>query len=151
MSIYSIKIGDVVSDLSEFKDQYVLVVNIADKCGFSPQLHDLERLHQNPDIACVVIAFPSNQFNQQSRDDAEMQVWCEQSQGLSFPVESQIQVNGENAHPLFQYLKKKAKGALGQERVTWNYTKFLIYPNETKIKRFSPQSSIEKVAASIET
>ena len=145
MSVYSIPVGSVVTDLSKFKHQYVLIVNIADGCGFAPQLKDLEQLHHDPSIPCTVIAFPSNQFNQQERNDADMQQWCEVNQNLTFPVEAQLCVNGKSAHPLFQYLKQQARGALGQQRIAWNYTKFLICPNESKIKRFSPQTSISKI------
>ena len=149
MSVYSIPVGSVVGDLSEFEHQHVLIVNIADSCGFAPQLHDLEQLHRDPNIPCTVIAFPSNQFNQQLRQDEDMKQWCRAEQKLSFPIESQIDVNGADTHELFAYLKEKARGGLGQKRITWNYTKFLIYPGETDIIRFSPQTSIAKIQAHI--
>ena len=149
MSVYSIPVGSVVGDLSNFEHQYVLIVNIADGCGFAPQLQDLEQLHRDSNIPCTVVAFPSNQFNQQLRQNDDMRQWCTVEQRLSFPVESQVNVNGADTHALFAYLKDKARGALGQKHIIWNYTKFLIYPNESAIIRFSPKTSIAKIQALI--
>ena len=145
MSIYDIRIGNVVANLDQYQDQFVLIVNIADKCGFASQLEDLEKLYQSKELNCHVIAFPSNQFNQQSRDSELMRDWCSGDRKLSFQVEDLVEVNGSNTCEIFRYLKKHAKGALGQERITWNYTKFLICPNEVKIKRFSPKTNINKI------
>ncbi len=148
MSVYDIQIGTRVTGLKAYENQFVLVVNIADQCGFSPQLKALEALHANINLPCHVIAFPCNQFKQQSRDDVEMQQWCAVEQ-LTFTVEKQIDVNGANTHELFRYLKMHAKGAFGQQAIVWNYTKFLILPNEREIKRFAPNAAIQKVESYI--
>ena len=96
-----------------------------------------------------MIAFPCNQFgNQQTIDDAQMPEWCEAEFQASYLIENCIDVNGTNAHPLFTYLKEKAGGTLGDD-IKWNYTKFVICPNERAIKRFAPQTSIEAVESFI--
>ena len=149
MSVYGIPISQSFGTLEKYQGGFILVVNIADQCGFSPQLKDLELLHAHPNNLCQVMAFPSDQFNQQSKDDAQMQSWC-QVQKLSFFVSPVVSVNGEFTHPLFAYLKKEAKGWFGQERIMWNYTKFLIYPNEERIIRFAPMTKIDTIIDKIE-
>lgn len=149
MSVYEIPVGSLIHDLSSFKDQFVLIVNIADHCGYSTQLQGLQSLHEDMNVPCTVVAFPSNQFSQQIRDSKSMQTWCAVSQKLTFPVEEIVLVNGKKTHPLFQYLKRSATGMFGQQRVMWNYTKFLIYPGESNIIRFSPAQSIESIASLI--
>ena len=106
MSVYGIPISQSFGTLEKYQGGFILVVNIADQCGFSPQLKDLELLHAHPNNLCQVMAFPSDQFNQQSKDDAQMQSWC-QVQKLSFFVSPVVSVNGEFTHPLFAYLKKE--------------------------------------------
>lgn len=150
MSIYSISIDTGMKNLEEYRDQYLLIVNIADGCGFKPQLQDLELLHSDEMIPCRVLAFPSNQFNQQSRDNHEMREWCSNHEKLTFPILDRVVLNGEGTHPLYQYLKSHAPGLLGRESIAWNYTKFLVGPNEQFIKRFAPKASIKQIRAFIE-
>lgn len=150
MSIYKIAISAELKDLEVYRDQHLLIVNIADGCGFKPQLQDLELLHSDESIPCQVLAFPSNQFNQQSRDNHEMREWCSTHEKLTFPIMDSIILNGEGTHPLYQYLKSHAPGLLGRESIAWNYTKFLVGPREQFIKRFAPKTSIKQIRTLIE-
>ena len=149
MSIYEIALEGDQFNLEQYKTKFLLIVNIADECGLSGQLANLEALHQNRRLNCQVLAFPSNQFKQQRRDFNTMQSWCSIDQRLSFPIYHTISVNGKNTHPLFKYLKSHAKGLFHQERLFWNYTKFLVLPEERTIKRFAPVSKISRIASYI--
>jgi glutathione peroxidase len=125
--------------MAEFKDKVVVVVNTASKCGLTTQFEGLEELNKKyKDEGLVIIGFPCNQFAKQEPGEAgEIQEFCQLNYGVSFPMFSKIDVNGENAHPLYKYLKSKKGGWFGSS-IKWNFTKFVIDKNGNPVKRFAP-------------
>ncbi|MFA7614213.1 MAG: glutathione peroxidase [Candidatus Caldatribacteriota bacterium] len=146
-SIYDIPVITIDGQnttLEKFKDKTMLIVNVASKCGFTPQYEGLEKLYKSFNDKLVVLGFPCNQFgSQEPGDENEIKNFCSLNYNVSFPLFSKVDVNGDNASPLYKYLKKKAPGVLGTEFIKWNFTKFLVLPNEKEIKRFSPQDKPE--------
>ncbi|HLW57746.1 MAG TPA: glutathione peroxidase [Bacteriovoracaceae bacterium] len=146
-SIYDIPVITIDGQnttLEKFKDKTMLIVNVASKCGFTPQYEGLEKLYKSFNDKLVVLGFPCNQFgSQEPGDENEIKNFCSLNYNVSFPIFSKVDVNGDNASPLYKYLKKKAPGVLGTEFIKWNFTKFLVLPNEKEIKRFSPQDKPE--------
>ena len=141
------KKGESVS-LAEYKGKVVLIVNIATKCGFTPQLKGLEELWNTyQDKGLVILGFPCNQFANQNPDsDNQTQEFCSLNYGVTFPVLKKINVNGNDADPLYKWLKSK-KGGILWSAIKWNFTKFLINKNGEVVHRFAPTappSSIEK-------
>lgn len=132
--------------LDEFKGKTIIVANTASKCGLTPQYEGLEKLYQTyKDQGLVILAFPCNQFgNQESGSSKDIEEFCAINYGVSFLVFDKIEVNGENAHPLFKYLKTALPGTLGN-KIKWNFTKFLIDKNGNPIKRFAPFTKPEKI------
>lgn len=126
-------------NLSDYQGKIVLVVNTASKCGFTPQFKGLEELYKKyKDQGFVVLGFPSNQFaNQEPGDEDEIAKGCVVDYDVTFPMFSKIDVNGDQAHPLYKYLKKELSGILG-DMIKWNFTKFLIDKEGKPVKRFSP-------------
>ena len=126
--------------LSEFQGKVLLVVNTASKCGFTPQFAGLEELYEKyRDQGLEVLGFPCNQFgNQDPGSNDEIQEFCQLNYGVSFPMFGKIEVNGSGTDPLFKHLKKAAPGALGSERIKWNFTKFLIDAEGNVVKRYAP-------------
>lgn len=137
--------------MSEFQNKVLLIVNVASKCGFTPQYKGLESLYQElKDQGVVVLGFPCNQFgSQEPEGESQIAQFCELNFGVTFPLFAKIDVNGKDAHPLYQYLKKQAPGLFGTEGVKWNFTKFLINSKGEIIKRFAPQDTPEKIKAEI--
>lgn len=133
-------------EMSQFKGKKVLVVNTASKCGFTPQYEGLENLYKKyKDKGLVILGFPCNQFgNQEPGDEKSISEGCLINYGVSFPMFSKVEVNGENAHPIFKYLKSELKGTFG-DNVKWNFTKFLLDENGKPLKRFSPITKPEKI------
>ncbi len=125
--------------LEPYKDKVILIVNVASKCGFTPQYTELEEIYQKyKHEGLVVLGFPCNQFaNQEPGPDEDIQTFCKLDYGVSFPVLSKIDVNGENTHPLYKELKELAPGTLGSA-IKWNFTKFLIGKNASEVKRYAP-------------
>ena len=138
--------------LAEFKGRVVLVANTASACGFTPQFAGLEALWQQFGARGLsVIGFPCNQFGgQDPKDNAEIAAFCQRHYGVSFPMMAKIQVNGPEAHPLFQWLKQQAPGLLGSQGIKWNFTKFLVGRDGRVIRRYAPQDAPSKLAADIE-
>lgn len=137
---YSAKLSDGSEvTMAQYKGQVVLVVNTATKCGLAPQFDDLEALHKKyAEEGLSVLGFPSNQFaNQEPGDNDQVAKVCRLDFGVTFTLFEKIDVNGENAHPIYQYLKKEAKGTLG-DAIKWNFTKFLIDRNGKVVKRYAP-------------
>jgi glutathione peroxidase-family protein len=130
-------------DLSDYRGKYILIVNVASKCGFTPQYAGLEKLYRNlRDRGVVVLGFPCDQFgHQEPGDEAEIKNFCSLKYEVSFPMFAKIDVNGTNTHPLYQLLKHDAKGLLGSEAIKWNFTKFLIGPGGEVIKRYAPTTA----------
>ena len=139
-------------DFAEFKGKVLMIVNTASKCGFTPQYKGLEALYQKyKDQGFVIVGFPCDQFaHQEPGDDAAIAQFCEINFGVTFPLMKKIEVNGKDAHPIYKYLKEETKGLLGGA-IKWNFTKFLISRDGSRIQRFAPmatpESLDEKVAA----
>jgi glutathione peroxidase len=140
--------------LDAYRNKTVLVVNVASKCGFTPQYKGLEEMYEKfSDKGLVVLGFPCDQFlHQEPGDEAEIKNFCALTYDVKFPMFAKVDVNGESAHPLYKYLKHEAKGLLGTESIKWNFTKFLIDKNGHVVKRYAPSdtpASIEKDVAPI--
>jgi glutathione peroxidase len=132
--------------MDEYKDKVVLVVNTASKCGLTPQYEGLEKLYEKyREDGLVILGFPSNQFaNQEPGSAGDIEEFCQVNYGVSFPMLSKVDVNGNHTHPVFEYLKSKLSGLLGK-RVKWNFTKFLLDRNGQPIKRFAPTTTPDKI------
>ena len=143
--------GEAVS-LDRFRGKVVLVVNTASKCGFTPQYEGLENLYKKyKDQGLEIIGFPCNQFgNQEPGTAQEIQQFCQLNYGVSFTMFDKIDVNGENAHPLYKWLKKELPGVVGTQNIKWNFTKFLIDRQGNPVKRYGSQTKPEDLAADIE-
>jgi glutathione peroxidase len=141
--------GKIVS-MKDFEGKAVLVVNTASKCGLTPQYEGLEKLYQEyRDQGLVILGFPCNQFGKQEPGSAEdIQEFCQVNYGVSFPMFAKVDVNGSNAHPVFQYLKSKLGGLLGSS-IKWNFTKFLIDREGRPVKRFAPTIQPHKMERAI--
>ena len=138
--------------LRQFEGKPLLIVNTASACGFTPQFGGLEKLHQAYGArGLVVLGFPSNQFGgQDPGSNDEIASFCQLNYGVSFPMMGKIDVNGANAHPLYQWLTAEAPGLLGSKAIKWNFTKFLVGRDGRVIKRYAPQEAPEKLARDIE-
>lgn len=143
--------GDPQS-LSDFAGKVLLIVNTASNCGFTPQFAGLEALYkQYAERGLVVLGFPCNQFGaQEPGDSTEIASYCQKNYGVTFPMFAKIDVNGENAHPLYKYLKQSARGLLGSEGIKWNFTKFLVSRDGEVLARYAPANSPETIAGDIE-
>ena len=139
-------------DMENYKGKVVLVVNTASKCGLTPQYEGLEKLYKDyKDRGLVILGFPCNQFGKQEPGGAkEIAEGCLINYGVTFPMFSKIEINGDNAHPIYKYLKSELKGTFGN-RIKWNFTKFLIDKDGTPYKRFSPTTTPDKLRNHIET
>ena len=137
--------------MEEYKGKVVVVVNTASKCGLTPQYEGLEKLYKEyKDKGLVVLGFPCNQFGgQEPGGEKEISEGCLINYGVSFPMFSKIDVNGEHAHPIYKYLKNELKGFPGSE-IKWNFGKFMLDRNGKPYKRFSPFTKPEKLRKDIE-
>ena len=142
--------GETVS-MSDFKGKVVIVVNTASKCGFTPQFEGLEKLYENyKDQGLEILGFPCNQFaNQDAGENSENNEFCQLNYGVTIPKFQKIKVNGKEAHPLYQFLKKEAKGALSGT-IKWNFTKFLIDREGNVIERFAPKTEPKEMEEEIQ-
>jgi glutathione peroxidase len=138
--------------LERFRGHPMLIVNTASACGFTPQFGGLERLHQAYGArGLVVLGFPCNQFGSQDPgSNGEIATFCQRNYGVTFPMMSKIDVNGPDAHPLYQWLAAEAPGLLGSKAIKWNFTKFLVGKDGSVIKRYAPQDAPEKLAKDVE-
>ena len=138
--------------LADQAGKLLLIVNTASQCGFTPQFAGLEKLWQTyRDRGLVVMGFPSNEFGRQDPgSNDEIASFCQLNYGVSFPMMAKVDVNGGDAHPLFQWLKTEAPGLLGSKAVKWNFTKFLVGRDGQVIKRYAPLDKPESLAADIE-
>lgn len=139
-------------DLSQHKGKVVLVVNVASKCGFTPQYKGLEELYQKfKNQGLVILGFPCNQFGfQEPGSDSDIQQFCSMTYNVTFPVLGKVDVNGASASPIYQFLKEQAPGLLGIELIKWNFTKFLVGKNGEVIKRYAPNTEPADIATDIE-
>ena len=140
------------ADLSAHKGKVLLVVNVASKCGFTPQYEGLEDLQRRyGERGFTVIGFPCNQFGAQEPGNAEeIASFCQLTYDVSFPLMGKIDVNGPQAAPIYQHLKSEAPGLLGSETIKWNFTKFLVDRSGKVVKRYAPQTKPEDIARDIE-
>ncbi|MEJ6004886.1 glutathione peroxidase [Paucibacter sp. AS339] len=140
------------ADLASQRGKVILIVNTASACGFTPQFKGLEQLWKDYEAqGLVVVGFPSNEFGgQDPGSNEEISSFCELNYGVSFPMMAKVQVNGAEAHPLWQWLKSEAPGILGTQGIKWNFTKFLIGRNGQVIKRYAPNDEPLKMRADIE-
>ena len=138
-------------DLASYAGQVVLVVNTASQCGFTPQYQGLQELHDRfQGQGFAVLGFPCDQFgHQEPGSDDEISGFCERNFGVTFPLFSKVEVNGDGAHPLFQWLRQEKGGVLG-DRIKWNFTKFLVGRDGAVVKRYGSTTKPEKMAADIE-
>ncbi|WP_067726355.1 glutathione peroxidase [Oceanobacillus damuensis] len=154
MTVYdftAITIEGEEKPLREYQGKTLLVVNTASECGFTPQLEGLQKLYdQYHDQGFEILGFPSNQFgNQEPGSDSEISSFCQRNYGVTFPMFSKVDVNGENAHPLFKHLTSEKKGLLGGQ-IKWNFTKFLVDKEGNVVDRFAPQKKPENLERDIE-
>ena len=138
--------------LSDYAGKVVLIVNTASKCGFTPQFEGLEKVYERyKDQGFVVLGFPCNQFaSQDPGSNTDIGEFCQRNYGVSFPMFAKIDVNGSDAHPLYKYLTKEAKGLLGTEAVKWNFTKFLVGRDGNVIDRYATATKPEAMVKDIE-
>ncbi|MDU5107863.1 MULTISPECIES: glutathione peroxidase [unclassified Clostridium] len=149
MSFYDYSAKDIdgkEKSMSDYSGKVVLVVNTASKCGFTPQLKDLEYLYKEyKDLGLEILGFPCNQFlNQEPGDNKDVKNFCEINYGVTFDMFEKIDVNGSNTHPIYKYLKNQEKGIFTKD-IKWNFTKFLIDRNGNVVKRYSPTTSPLKI------
>jgi glutathione peroxidase len=149
-TVYDFKAVDIDGaelPLADFTGKVLLVVNTASKCGFTPQYTGLETLHQKyGDRGFAVLGFPCDQFgSQEPGNEEEIKNFCSLTYDVTFPMFSKVNVNGEEAHPLFKHLKKEARGVLGTEAIKWNFTKFLIDREGNVVRRYAPTDKPEKI------
>ena len=149
---YALTIDGVDLPLSQYRGHPLLIVNVASKCGFTPQYAGLETLYkQYHERGLEVLGFPCDQFgHQEPGDEPEIKAFCSLTYGVSFPMFAKIKVNGPDAHPLYEYLKKSLPGILGTEGIKWNFTKFLVGNDGVPIKRYAPTDKPESLAPDVE-
>jgi len=135
-----------------YKGKVVLVVNTASKCGLTPQFEGLEKLYKDyKDKGLVILGFPCNQFaNQEPGSEKDIAEGCLINYGVTFPMFSKIDVNGENAHPIYKYLKLELKGGIFGSNIKWNFAKFMLDKDGKPYKRYSPTTTPEKLREDIE-
>ena len=138
--------------LSRYQGKPMLIVNTASACGFTPQFGGLEELHKSYGTkGLVVLGFPCNQFGaQDSGSNGEIAEFCQLNYGVSFPMMEKINVNGSDAHPLYQWLSAEAPGLLGSKAIKWNFTKFLVGKDGVVIKRYAPTDTPASMSKDIE-
>lgn len=138
--------------LSAYRGKTLLIVNVASKCGFTPQYEGLEKLYRDDrGRGLVVLGFPCDQFGHQEPGDAdEIRNFCSLNYDVTFPMFAKIEVNGDKAHPLYKFLKKEAKGLLGSEAIKWNFTKFLVDKDGKVVRRYAPTDSPASIGKDIE-
>ncbi|MBS0394609.1 MAG: glutathione peroxidase [Proteobacteria bacterium] len=137
--------------LSEYRGKTLLIVNVASRCGFTPQYRGLEALYRKlAPQGLVVLGFPCDQFgHQEPGDEAEIRRFCSLEYDVSFPLFAKIEVNGPNTHPLYRALKQAAPGVLGTEAVKWNFTKFLVDKTGQVLRRYAPTDRPESLEADL--
>jgi glutathione peroxidase len=137
--------------LDRYRGRALLVVNVASRCGYTPQYAGLERLYRTyRDRGLEILAFPCNQFGRQEPGtDAEIGAFCQTTYDVTFPMFRKVDVNGPHAHPLFVYLKSQKRGVLGSEAIKWNFTKFLVDREGRVMQRFAPTDTPDAIEPAI--
>lgn len=152
-----VTIEGIETNLAAYQGMVILIVNVASKCGFTSQYDGLEKLHEKyHDKGLAVLGFPCNQFGKQEPGtEDQIMEFCRLNYGVTFPMFAKIEVNGDNAHPLYVHLKKQRPGILGSGSIKWNFTKFLIDRKGRVVDRFSPSTTPEvleeKLSALLQT
>ena len=150
MDLYDIPVttidGDAIT-LDRYRGKALLIVNVASRCGFTPQYRGLEALYRKyKDEGFVVLGFPCNQFGRQEPGtELEIREFCGERYSVTFPLFAKIDVNGPNAHPLYRHLTSEKKGLLGREAIAWNFTKFLVGKNGAVLKRYGSRRTPEAI------
>jgi glutathione peroxidase len=149
--ITALRLDGQERNLEEFRGQVLLIVNVASRCGFTPQYTGLEALYRKyKDRGFAVLGFPCNQFGaQEPGDAAQIGAFCSSTYDVSFPMFGKVEVNGGDAHPLYQYLKNAKPGLLGTEAIKWNFTKFLVNREGEVVARYAPKDKPEDLDADI--
>ncbi len=155
MSVYDFSARTIDGDdlaLSTYRGHPLLIVNVASKCGFTPQYAGLEALYKKyHPRGLQVLGFPCDQFgHQEPGDEAEIKKFCSLNYSVSFPMFAKINVNGKDAHPLYKYLKETRSGILGLEAIKWNFTKFLVGTDGMPVKRYAPVYKPEDLGSDVE-
>ena len=137
--------------LSQYKGKALLIVNVASRCGFTPQYEGLEKLYEKyKDRGLEVLGFPCNQFGaQEPGTEADIKSFCDLNYGVKFPLFAKIDVNGEQAHPLYKYLTHDKPGILGTEAIKWNFTKFLVGKDGEPVKRYASAATPEGIEGDV--
>ncbi|MCG3201289.1 MAG: Hydroperoxy fatty acid reductase gpx1 [Gammaproteobacteria bacterium] len=154
MDIYDFDVRTIdgrVMSMTEFRDHVLLIVNVASRCGFTPQYAGLEALYRrHKDRGLRVLGFPCDQFgHQEPGDEAEIRSFCSTTYDVTFPMFAKIEVNGGNAHPLYQFLRSARKGMLGTGVIKWNFTKFLVGRDGTVLQRYAPTDMPERIGKDV--
>ena len=154
-SIYDFTVKDIHGKpvkLDRYKGKFMLIVNTASACGFTPQYKGLEQLHRDFSVrGFAVLGFPCNQFGAQEPGDAnQIAAFCESKYDVTFPMFAKVDVNGEKAAPVYTYLKSAKPGILGSEAIKWNFTKFLVDREGNVVKRYAPNDTPESIAKDVE-
>ena len=150
MSIYDFEVKTIdgqIQSMGAYRDRVLLVVNVASKCGFTPQYTGLEALYRkHKDKGLIVLGFPCDQFgHQEPGDEAAIKRFCAMNYEVTFPMFAKVEVNGDNTHPLYKFLKSEQKGVLGTAAIKWNFTKFLVGKDGTVTKRYAPNDTPESI------
>ena len=143
--------GDIKA-LADYKGKVMLIVNTASKCGFTPQFAGLEKLYEKyKPQGLEILGFPCNQFGgQDPGTNKEIGVFCQRNYGVNFPMFAKVDVKGPEAHVIFRFLTREAKGILGSQNIKWNFTKFLVGKDGEVVRRYAPQDAPSKLAGDIE-
>jgi glutathione peroxidase len=154
MKIYDFNVTTIDGNkitLEKYKDKVMLIVNVASECGFTSQYKGLQTLYEKyAQRGLAVLGFPCNQFrNQEPASEAEIKIFCTTNYNVTFDMFSKIEVNGENAHPLYKYLKQQATGMLGSESIKWNFTKFLVDKKGKVLERYGSMTTPEDIEKEI--
>ncbi len=150
MNLYEITVTTIAGQaetMETYRGQVLLIVNVASKCGFTGQYAGLEALYRRyRDKGLTILGFPCDQFgHQEPGNEAEIQSFCSLTYDVTFPLFAKIEVNGSDAHPLYQHLKKARPGLFGSEAIKWNFTKFLVNREGQVLKRYAPSDAPEKI------
>jgi glutathione peroxidase len=154
-TVYNFEVKTIdgqTTTLAPYKGKVMLIVNVASKCGFTPQYDGLEALYEKYAAqGFAVLGFPCNQFgHQEPGTEAEIKRFCRLNYGVTFPMFAKVDVNGDGAAPLYQYLKAQRSGVLGTEAIKWNFTKFLVDKEGRVVDRFAPSTKPAELEAAIE-